>query len=171
MENILMACEQNEWNKAGIVGYPFDLQSKEVEVLSFILPLSHDYPCIESWYIEKVVPGLRNGTRKIERVERNGKLVALGIAKHEEGEKKICTVRVLPEYFGRGMGVRVFESLMSWLGTDLPHATVSEDKLPAFDKLFTKMGYNLTSTESGLYREGKVEYKFNETISFPPRLS
>ena len=64
------------------------LKPCEAEALAFILPLSTDYPEIERWYREKVVPGLRDGTRTLVRVERGDDLVGLGIGKIEGGERK-----------------------------------------------------------------------------------
>ncbi len=141
------------------------LTDAEREALAFVLPLSPDYPRIDSWFIDKVVPGLRAGTRHLVRLERHGQIAALGIAKAEDGEAKICTVRVSPEFVGRGMGIRVFESLMSWLGTDRPLATVSEAKLGDFQRIFDHYGYRLTSVCNGLYTPGRAEYLFNEPLS------
>jgi hypothetical protein len=134
----------------------------EREALNFILPLSPEYPGIEAWFLGKVVPGLHNGSRKILRFERHGRLVALGIGKMEPDERKICTVRVSPEYFGRGLGLRVFDELMSWMGTDVPHATLSKEKLPEFRRIFERYGFALTSAHDGRYRPGKIELLFNE---------
>lgn len=137
----------------------------EREALAFVLPLSPDYPGIEEWFTRKVVPGLREGTRYLVRIERNGQIAALGIAKAEGGESKICTVRIAPEFVGRGMGIRVFEDLMGWLDTDRPLATVSDTKLGDFQRIFEHYGYRLTSVRTGLYVPGRAEYLFNEPLS------
>lgn len=132
------------------------------EALQFILPLSDDYPGIERWFRNKVVPGLYDGSRHLLRVERDGKLVGLGIAKSTEEEQKICTVRIAPEYAGRGMGVRIFDGLLNWLKTDRPHFTVSEHKLTAFERIFDWYGFELTSKNSGLYLPARIELGYNE---------
>ncbi|MBY5385216.1 GNAT family N-acetyltransferase [Rhizobium leguminosarum] len=139
-----------------------DLRSDEEEVLNFLLPLSEDYPSIENWFRSKVVPGLRKRERYIHRVERDGQLIGVGIAKKGLTEKKICTVRVLPEHFGRGAGVRIFDSLLRWLDDDRPHLTVSEGKLPAFERLFDHYGFSETWQRDGLYVPGRFELGFNE---------
>lgn len=141
------------------------LSAHELEALRFIMPLSPEYPGIAAWFPDKVVAGLRDDTRKLVSRERHGRLVALGIGKMMHDEKKICTVRVAPEYVGRGLGLRIFDGLMSWMGTSTPHATVSEEKLPEFERIFARYGFTLTSTHNGLYRPGKVEYLFNEPAS------
>lgn len=137
------------------------LTTEEAEALAFLLPLSADYPGIDQWYFSKVIPGLRTGTRFILPVRRDGGLIGLGIAK-SEGEKKICTVRVAPTHVGRGAGVRIFEGLMRWLDNDRPHLTVSDGKLPQFERIFDYYGYNETSKKRGLYVPSSIEHKFNE---------
>lgn len=134
------------------------------EVFEFLHPLSDAYPNIGQWYMGKVVPGW-GVTRHVTIIRRHGDIAALGIAKDEHGEKKICTVRVAPVYEGRGMGIRVMDQLMEWLNTDAPLATVSEEKMPDFDKIFTKYGFQLTSVVNGLYRPNSIEYMFNECSS------
>lgn len=138
------------------------LLSDHREALAFLLPLSDDYPDIDRWFLQKVVPGERMGTRHIMRIERYGHLVALGIAKDECGEKKICTVRVSPNYLGRGLGVKIFDHLLNWLQVDKPYLTVSEKRLPQFQRLFDHYGFVQTSSTPGMYRTGIAEFGFNE---------
>ncbi|WP_245487339.1 GNAT family N-acetyltransferase [Rhizobium leguminosarum] len=143
----------------------FELLPHEAEALGFILPLSADYPGIEKWYRTKVVPGLRTGERYLHRVKREGELIGVGIAKKDSSEKKICTVRVSNEHFGRGSGVRIFDHLLRWLDDDHPHLTVSESKLPVFERIFDWYGFNLTSASNGLYVPGRLEIGYNEKVS------
>lgn len=139
------------------------LRNSEIEALTFLLPLSPDYPGIESWFRTKVVPGLRDQSRVLFRVERHSQLVGIAIAKREPSERKICTVRVAPEYFGRGIGVRLFDKALRWLDDDRPHLTVSEGKLPAFQRIFDFYGFDLTSVQSGLYKPDASEFAYNES--------
>lgn len=141
---------------------PFALTGEEARALAFLLPLSEDYPHIENWFTDKVVPGLRCGTRRLLPVERDGELVGLGIAKNESGERKICTVRVAPSHTGRGIGVRLFDGLLKWLDDDQPHLTVSEEKLPLFERIFDYYRFDITSERAGVYLPNKVELGFNE---------
>lgn len=140
---------------------PLRLTPEEAEALDFLLPLSLDYPAIDQWFRVKVVPGLRVGTRTMYRVERDGQLIGLGIAKNE-GERKICTVRVDPGYFGKGIGVRIFDRMLHWLGDDKPHLTVSSSKLPAFERIFDMYKFRMTSKHPGLYVPTSCELGFNE---------
>lgn len=141
---------------------PLDLLPHESEALSFLLPLSYDYPDVERWFYSKVVPGLRVGHRTLFRVERHGQLVGLGIAKNELDERKICTVRVAPSHMGRGIGVRIFDGLLQWLDVDRPHLTVSARKLPIFERIFDYYGFTITSVREGLYVPGARELGYNE---------
>ncbi|WP_217355598.1 GNAT family N-acetyltransferase [Ruegeria sp. HKCCA4008] len=143
-------------------GEASNFSAEHHKTLAFLLPLSEDYPNIERWFTDKVVLGEFLGTRHIVRFERDGRLAALGIAKDEDGEKKICTVRVHPEYFGRGLGVRVFDHLLNWLQVDRPLLTVSEKKLLLFQRLFDHYGFVQTSVTPDLYRKGVSELGFNE---------
>jgi ribosomal protein S18 acetylase RimI-like enzyme len=142
-----------------------DLSDDHKEDLEFLLHLSGDYPGIEQWFIQKVISGESAGTRNIFRIKRDNRLVALGIAKQEAGEKKICTVRVHPSYCGRGLGVRVFDHLLSWLQTSRPVLTVSERNRPQFQRLFDHYGFVITSITPNRYREGVAELGYNELRS------
>ncbi|HEU5114771.1 MAG TPA: N-acetyltransferase [Candidatus Paceibacterota bacterium] len=133
----------------------------ELSALDFVNSLSSDYPELEIWFRTKVVPGLRAGTRKIVRIERSATLIGIGIAKKED-EKKICTVRIAPPYFGRGYALKIFDECLRWLGTAKPYLTVSENKLPAFERIFDYYGFVHTSSQLGRYRTGVIELAYNE---------
>lgn len=153
---------------------PIALRPVESEALAFLLPLSPDYPNIERWYRTKVVPGVRTGSRTLLRIERGGQLVGLGIGKIEPEERKICTVRVAPSYIGSGMGMRIFDGLLKWLDVDRPHLTISEAKLPAFERIFDYFGFAITSVRKGLYVPNACELAYNEsaqTVSDPLSMS
>lgn len=151
---------------ANIVSRSFspELTPREAQALAFLLPLSDDYPDIANWFINKVVPGLRAGTRVLLPVERDGNLVGLGIAKNEADERKICTVRIAPNYVGRGVGLRLFDDLLRWLDDDHPHLTVSSSKLPLFGRIFDYYGFHHTSKFEGLYKPKAIELGYNGTI-------
>lgn len=132
--------------------------------IKFLQLMSADYPDITNWYLNKVMPGLCSGTRKIVQVRQNDELVAIGIGKKISSEAKICTVRVSPEYVGRGFGRKIFDNLIEWLGVAHPFITVGESKLPCFEKIFTNYGFKLTSARNGLYVPNRVELFFNEPM-------
>lgn len=138
------------------------LRDEERQALAFLIPLSDDYPGIESWFRTKVVPGLRNDSRLLLRVERHSQLIGVAIGKRGPEENKICTVRIAPSHFGRGIGVRLFDGVLRWLNDDKPHLTVSESRLPAFERIFDFYNFNLTSVQQGLYVPDASELAYNE---------
>ncbi|WP_199848962.1 GNAT family N-acetyltransferase [Sphingomonas sp. STIS6.2] len=146
---------------------PLELSAAEAQALSFLLPLSNDYPGIAQWFSQKVVPGARQGTRLLLPIERDGEVVGLGIAKKETDERKICTVRVASSHVGRGIGVRLFDGLLKWLDDDRPHLTVSATKLPQFERIFDYYGFNVTSANEGLYVPRMTELGYNEPMTLP----
>lgn len=131
------------------------------EVWQFIEPLSNEYPEIRQWFNDKVQPGVLCGTRKLFTVERDDRLVAVAIAKREDGERKLCSVRVAPEMYGKGLGVRLIEEAMGWLDERYPLLTVSEEKIGAFARIFDYFGYRQTRATVGLYRPGRTEFTYN----------
>jgi hypothetical protein len=139
-----------------------DLEPNTAEALAFLLPLSADYPGLETWFRSKVVPGLKDGTRRLLRIERDDQLAGLGIAKLEPEERKICTVRIAQSYVGRGIGLRIFDDLLKWLDTDRPHLTVNDRNLVAFTRIFDYYGFNLTSIRNGMYVPNRSELSYNE---------
>jgi ribosomal protein S18 acetylase RimI-like enzyme len=141
-----------------------DLTPEERKALAFLLPLSLDYPNIDYWFRLKVVPGLRQCTRTLICVERHGSIIGVGIGKREPEERKICTVRIAPSYFGRGVGPRLFDLLLRWLETDQPHLTVSERKLPAFERIFERYRFKRSSRHANLYVPGVVELSYNDRV-------
>ncbi|NWK99180.1 N-acetyltransferase [Sphingobium lactosutens] len=143
------------------------MSDAEARTLTFLLPLSEDYPGIARWFVQKVVPGVRQGTRLLLPVERDGAMVGLGIAKKEADECKICTVRVAPTYAGRGIGVRLFDGLLKWLDHDRPHLTVSATKLPQFERIFDYYGFDVTSAHEGLYVPKMTELGYNDPVILP----
>ena len=74
-----------------------------------------DYKNRFSWYWEKVVPGVLNGTRDIFLAEFNGEVAGCAILKKEEGENKICTLLVLDKYRNMGIATRLLEESFKYL--------------------------------------------------------
>jgi len=140
------------------------LSDTEEEILSALRPLSPDYPGIECWFLNKVIPGVQAGTRKIIRIDRNHRLAAFGIAK-KKGESKICTVRVMPGYGGRGLALKIFDAALTWLDTPRPHLTVSDRRHADFERILQYYGFKLTSVRRGLYLPDRLEYLYNEPVN------
>lgn len=131
------------------------------EVFLFLSEASRYYPSFYEWYFEKVMPGVQKGDRKIISEIRDGKIAGIAILKNTIEEKKICTLRIAPNYQNRGIGVRLFKKSFEILQTNKPLLTVSEEKLAEFHKIFSYFNFEETDVIEGKYRVGKKEYIFN----------
>lgn len=123
----------------------------EAEALALLMPLSADYPHIEYWFRAKVAPGLRKGTRLLVKVERDGQLAGLGIAKNEPDERKICSARVSPCYANRGIGIHIIDELLKWLDKTNLTSRSESTKCPLSREFSTTialslLGHNKAST-------------------------
>jgi hypothetical protein len=132
-------------------------------VQQFLSPLSVNYPGFDLWYTDKVIAGVVSGERYACVVRDGDQITGVGIAKKDDRERKICTVRVDEVAIGRGTGVRIFDRLLRWLDTDRPHLTVPEQKLVHFDRIFEWYGFEMTSYCDGRYIERQRELAFNDT--------
>lgn len=135
----------------------------QLDVFLFLVEASEYYPSFHEWYFNKVVPDIQNGNRKIVSEIRDGKIAGIAILKDSTEEKKICTLRISPDFQNRGIGVRLFKKSFEILHTNKPFLTVSEEKLPEFQKIFDYFNFELTSIADGMYRHGKKEYIFNNS--------
>ncbi len=145
----------------------FDFKNFEYDqdLINFIRPIQDDYPCVLDWYLNNVQTERYENTRKIITYMSNDKIIALGIAKKDMLERKICTLRVDQNYWGRGLGSKLIEDLTDWLGESTPLITVSEQKYHCFETLFKKFDFKTTSIKEGLYKPGVHEIILNEKQS------
>lgn len=140
---------------------PERLRKIAEEIFKNISHLGALYPNFADWYFNKVVNGLVNGSRSFIIEFRDGKFAGVAILKDTENEKKICTLSINDEFKSKGLGYKLFEKSMRLLNTDKPLASVSEDRLPEFEKIFDKLGYQYSAEYSGLYLPNKSEFSFN----------
>jgi hypothetical protein len=133
--------------------------------------LRENYPSFDFWFQRKVLPGIAAGERTVLVEIREGRLIGLAILKHSAGEKKLCTLRVRPEFECRGLGVRMFESAFEILGTARPLLSVSDLSLPKFTRLFDHFGFSCEAAYRGLYTPRTTEFSFNGLLVEEPRAS
>lgn len=133
---------------------------------SQLLAVSGLYPDFVQWYQNKVEPGLLSRERKILLRASQGRLAGLAVLKIAE-ERKLCCLRVLPEFQGTGVGVRLFKHAFEVLGTEHPLLSVADQRLPVFDKVFEYFGFQIGAEYADLYRANSVEYSFNGTLLLP----
>jgi len=123
--------------------------------------LRENYPGFDSWLQKKVLPGITSGERTVVLEMREGRLIGLLILKHTKFERKLCTLRVRPEFECRGLGVRLFESAFEILGTAQPLLSVSDFSLPKFSRLFDHFGFACEGSYRKLYTPRSTEFAFN----------
>lgn len=119
------------------------------------------YPGFGRWYWDKVVPGLATGERGLFLIGPASSPKALAIAKRDSGERKVCTLWVKPSERSRGLGRRLLEEAVDWVGVDRPLFTVPQERYAELLPLTQKLGFRETARVESLYRPGIVEHIFN----------
>jgi hypothetical protein len=123
--------------------------------------LSEQYPNFRNWLERKVFTGLYDGTRSILLEWRDGKIAGLAILKNEVEEKKLCCLRIMPEFQNKGIGIKLFQKSFDALETEKPLLSVSERKLSEFEKIFNYFGFVQTEKYSDLYKKNMIEISYN----------
>ena len=122
----------------------------------------------DEWLLTKVIPGIYAGERAAVVELRDSAVAGLLIVKHSVSEKKLCTLRVRPEFECRGLGVRLFETAFDLLGTERPLLSVSEPSMPKFLRLFTHFGFSKEEVYGGRYLPNVNEISYNGHLESKP---
>ncbi len=136
-----------------------------IEVLEITLPAKTDYPGYETWFLEKFVPGLFNGTRDIVLAIKNGKIIGVANLKKDAHEKKICTLYIKPKYQKRKEGILLVERSFDFLETTKPLITMPISKAKDFLPIIQKYNWNLSEKIDSYYKENVQELIFNSETS------
>jgi hypothetical protein len=126
--------------------------------------LRDSYPNFDEWLSSKVLPGIAAGERTVIVEQRGSHNVGLLIVKHTSDERKLCTLRVRPEFEYRGMGVRLFSKAFELLSTERPLLSVSEVALPKFSRIFEHFGFACEEAYQGLYIPKVQEFAYNGVL-------
>lgn len=130
--------------------------------------LRSSYPLFDQWFATKVLPGICTGERTVLIEKRGSLAVAFLILKHTNAEKKLCTLRVRPNFESKGLGVRLFETAFQLLGTERPLLSVSEPAAPKFERIFQYFGF----AQEAVYRERYIpmvdELAYNGLLDHAP---
>ena len=144
------------------------IASDPERMLRFVRAISDDmaflresYPAFDEWLLDKALPGIYAGERTAVMELRDSTVAGLLIVKHTDTEKKLCTLRVRPDFESKGLGVRLFETAFDLLGTDRPLLSVSEPLLPKFSRLFTHFGFSKEAVYGGRYQPHVDEFSYN----------
>jgi predicted transcriptional regulator/N-acetylglutamate synthase-like GNAT family acetyltransferase len=119
------------------------------------------YPGIEGWFDEKVMPGIKSGTRYAYLVMHEGKPIAEAIVKR--GEKtKICSLRIKPAYQNKSIGPFLFAEIASQIEktTTHVHFTAPESLVAEREGMFERLGFVNICKAKKIYRPGEDEFVF-----------
>jgi GNAT superfamily N-acetyltransferase len=129
--------------------------------------LRASYPRFDDWFARKVIPGISLGERTVVIERRGAAIAGLMILKHTVAEKKLCTLRVRPDFESLGLGIRLFEDAFSVLETEQPLLSVSEHSMPKFVRLFAHFGFEQEAVYSGRYLPAVEEIAYNGLLDPP----
>ena len=102
--------------------------------------IGEDYPHHFDLYYSKYIPGVLSGEREIIACYVDGQIAAVAILKKCEGESKLCTLFVKPEFRKQGIATSLLTASFAWLGTTKPLITIADYKLPQFQSIIKKYG-------------------------------
>lgn len=94
----------------------------------------------------------------------DGLVNGFSILKNDDFEKKICTLFVSPDFRGKGIGTALLDCSLDLLECNKPLITVSDELLLSFIPLFSRFGFENTTSYVDKYREGHTEYSFNGVL-------
>lgn len=133
-------------------------------IFQTIKPIGNFYPNFSSWYWDKVATGIILGDDKIIMAENGNDLVGVSILKNGQ-EKKLRAVRITESYQKTGAGLYLIDESLKQLNCDKPMCSVAEEMFHQYSRIFVeRYNFNLSHVYKGMYRKGKLEYTFNETI-------
>ena len=129
--------------------------------------LRANYPRFDEWLLSKVIPGIYRGERTVLVEQRDSIVAGLLIVKHTDLERKLCTLRVRPDFESKGLGVRLFETAFDLLGTERPLLSVSESSMVKFARLFAHFGFAQEAVYEGRYLPRIQEFAYNGLLDVP----
>ena len=104
--------------------------SKKIYVITD--SLCAEYPKYKKWFFTKQLPETLNSNERNILFVRNPKnekdIIAMACLKKDLDEQKICTLFVSKEYRGIGIGKKLIEESINWLGTTKPFITIADYK-------------------------------------------
>ena len=136
-------------------------------IVNYLKDMSLYYPDFIIWIDNKVIPGIYTGERVILLEYRQELLAGIAILKDTTEEKKLCCLRVLPQYEGSGIGLKLFERAFEELKTRSPLLSVGQENTDKFKKLFDYYGFTLEEKYIDYYRPHNTEFSFNGVLYIP----
>lgn len=133
------------------------------QVRLFLYDMTCDYPFFGEW-LNMAMSELTTGRREalvLTEEDKPRRLIGLTILKNDPEEKKICTIRIAPDFQHRGWGTVLIKKSMEILGTDKPLITVSEKHIDVFKAFLKQFDFQVVNKMKSLYHVGEYEYFFN----------
>lgn len=131
-------------------------------IYCFLRHLVIEYPFFKDWYNKLFIQNYElKSEREILICEHNYTIVGIAILKNSAYEKKICTLRVLPEYQKCGIGKTLISKSLEWLNTDKPLITVHKCKNKEFESLFKYFDFKLEQSNWSYYNLFSTELVYN----------
>lgn len=137
-----------------------DMFNVSTQIYNLIRDSESLYPGFCNWYFGKFVPGLEEGKRRIVISYFDSDISGIALVKNE-GEKKICCIKVNDKYRKMGIGIKMFEKCLELLDTERPMITVADERMCSFSKILKYYGFKLEGIHKGYYRDNSTEYVFN----------
>ena len=126
--------------------------------------LEKDYPQHYTWFFDKFINGLNNGTREIVFCEIDNLPVAVTFLKKTKEEKKICTIFVKEEYRKCGIGTKILEHSFEFLQTSKPLISMPLHKEKCFQKVINKYKWEKKQVIESYYSDN-IELVFNGSLT------
>lgn len=133
------------------------------QVKLFLYDMTCDYPFFGEW-LNMAMSELTTGRREalvLTEEDKPSRLIGLTILKNDPEEKKICTIRVAPDFQRQGWGTALIKKSMEILGTDKPLITVSNKHIDVFKAFLKQFDFRVVNKVKSLYHIGEYEYFFN----------
>jgi len=128
----------------------------------------NDYPKQKEWYLKKQLPGIITDERDIlfvKNPKNSNEIIAVACLKRTYEERKICMLYVCEKYRHQGIGIKILEEAMIWLGTTKPLITFADYKLEMFKPIIKKYEWQLVEVVEDFYNKHSKELCFNGTLS------
>ncbi|WP_273023477.1 GNAT family N-acetyltransferase [Rheinheimera sp.] len=125
----------------------------------FLSDVSYLYPNFESWLNFKV----RRNSRSILLAHDGNTLAGVSILKNVDGEKKISTFYIAPQFRGQMLGQSLMTQSLQFLDSAETFITVSEERNRELVPLLNSNGFKLQKVVPNLYRDGKSELFYSLT--------
>ena len=140
-----------------------DIKIVLADTFPFLSNLDVYYPNISTWFAHSFSKGLSEGTNVLLAARSpSGRLEGVALGKKTVSEVKMQCIRVADGAANSGLGIALMDRLMNVLECEKPLATVSEEMLHQYSRIFVKRyGFSLDDVAKGAYRNRKLEYYFN----------